>query len=989
MKFNQKLAKRFLAVALSFAMVVTSLFVLPTEASAASGVTVTDYTSVKAGGTAKFAIKGLKSTQYAKVAVKTTNNVGTVDGTVTAKYADKKITSSTKIAGGKTRYIYVTNKNCVGETVTITVTVYNKSTNKKVDTVVEKVFVYKLTTSMSIKEADQTIKVGETFDFTGVKAPSNSTQKIKWTSSDTSVATVNGSGLVTGVAAGTATITATSGSKSASVVVTVKAAEAELLNVEATGAKELTLTLSETADVKAADLKVQKGSATPNIASVEVEGTKVIVTLGSKMTAGTYAVTYKEVTKEVTVKDETLTTLEVIGTNLVADANTAATATIAYWSLNQYGERMVAPGNVTATSTFGTANVTTQATAKKNGVITVTAIPTTLSVIGTTGSIVLVDSKTGVNSTATITYSASATLSKVEILGMLNMDTLKYEDIISGEDISDYVLVIKGYNQYGVEMDKDDMIADAGNIALTATPILSNVTITGTTFAAANMTEVEVDGTTYAALVLTNSNANTKAEAGSLNLTIVNKTKGILVSESFKITESVIVKSIAVSANDTVYANDAIALDYEILDQNGKEITSYAVLKDLVTFNSDNFEWSKNKDGSATLYYTGDSTGYEGNTDTYRMSIPVTETIYGNAGTTNLVVNTTSFTVFTTKQPVEVTGFKGLNACAAVSGESIELSPYDIVVEDQYGNVLDTYYEVGLSNIAYKLVVDNASGPAFTAANGTMNNLGSYYMYINSTGNLGTATLYLSLKDDTNGDVRTDVTKATVETRIAGVDASKATGLYIYYVNYGYHVNETGASVAYTPVGTLTKGSIAVYGRVGNYTIQIPTSMYDITGDTFKGFDKATVDAKNGLSTETVEVSVYTKDGTVVLTSEYVRSNKPAELTVLKFASTSKTGVTTIDKNVFASLLTTRDQYGNSYSTANAKYELTLKSAVSGTGATATDVSENVVISKNNTGNVTVTAKTGSFASGTVIKLYVTVTLEDKTVTKLVTLTMN
>src|SRR5205085_527930 len=46
---------------------------------------------------------------------------------------------------------------------------------------------------------------------------------VTWTSSDGGVARVNGSGLVTGVAAGTATITATSGGKSGSAAVTVVA----------------------------------------------------------------------------------------------------------------------------------------------------------------------------------------------------------------------------------------------------------------------------------------------------------------------------------------------------------------------------------------------------------------------------------------------------------------------------------------------------------------------------------------------------------------------------------------------------------------------------------------------------------------------------------------------------------------------------------------------------------------------------------------------
>ena len=754
--------------------------------------------------------------------------------------------------------------------------------------------------------------------------------------------------------------------------------EAELVSVEATGAKKLTLTLSKEATVTAADVKVVKGNSTPNISSVDVDGTNVVVTLGSKMTAGTYSVTYKEVTKEVVVKDETLTTLEVVGTNLVADASVATTAAIGYRSLNQYGERMAAPGVVTATTTFGTANVTTNATAKKDGVITVTAIPTTLAVIGTQGSIVLVDNKTGVNSTTTITYAASATLSKVELLGMYDKESEKYKDIVAGEEIGDYVLVIKGYNQYGVEMDKDTMIADGSNIALTATPVLTNTTITGTSIIADNMTTVEIEGTEYAALKLEGVAGATYATAGSLNLTIVNKLKGILVSESFKIEDAVVVKSITINPKDTVYALDESEFDYEVLDQNGNAITSYAVLKALVTFTSSNgtFEWSKNKDGSAKLYYTANLTGYEGDTTTYRMSKPVTETVYGNAGTTNLVVNTLSFNVFAQRVPVEVTGYKGLTACAS-TGSYIEIAPSDIVVEDQYGNVMDTRKEVGLANIHY-----NITGSAFAAAQGTLDELydSRYgYLYIDSPGTIGAATLYLGL----DGDVESDISKATEDVKIVSVDEKKATGLYIDSVKYGYYVDETTASTAYTKAVTLTKSNVSVYGRVSGYTIAIPELMYDITGDTFKGFDQATLTARNGLSTETVEVSVYTEDGTVVLTSEYVRSNKPVELTYLSVYNTNVTG-SAINATTLARTLYTKDQYGVSYATTNAKYDVTVKSVSSA----AINTSNPVVVNKNNTASVTVAPKSGSFGAGDVIWLYVTVTLYGKVDSNLVKITI-
>ena len=79
-------------------------------------------------------------------------------------------------------------------------------------------------TGISLNKSTVTITEGETETLTATVNPSNATdQTVTWTTSDASVATVDG-GVVTAVKAGTATITATAGGYSASCVVTVEAA---------------------------------------------------------------------------------------------------------------------------------------------------------------------------------------------------------------------------------------------------------------------------------------------------------------------------------------------------------------------------------------------------------------------------------------------------------------------------------------------------------------------------------------------------------------------------------------------------------------------------------------------------------------------------------------------------------------------------------------------------------------------------------------------
>ena len=76
-----------------------------------------------------------------------------------------------------------------------------------------------------VKDGKLSLKSGASAQLTATVRPDNATdRKVSWTSSDSSVANVMGTGVVTaGSKAGTATVTATAGGKSASVQVTVSA----------------------------------------------------------------------------------------------------------------------------------------------------------------------------------------------------------------------------------------------------------------------------------------------------------------------------------------------------------------------------------------------------------------------------------------------------------------------------------------------------------------------------------------------------------------------------------------------------------------------------------------------------------------------------------------------------------------------------------------------------------------------------------------------
>ena len=82
-------------------------------------------------------------------------------------------------------------------------------------------------TSIAVTPANPTVRVGSTQQFTATGTYSDGstnviTSSVTWNSSSTQIATINSSGLATGVASGSTTITATSGTASGNTTLTVQ-----------------------------------------------------------------------------------------------------------------------------------------------------------------------------------------------------------------------------------------------------------------------------------------------------------------------------------------------------------------------------------------------------------------------------------------------------------------------------------------------------------------------------------------------------------------------------------------------------------------------------------------------------------------------------------------------------------------------------------------------------------------------------------------------
>ena len=161
-------------------------------------------------------------------------------------------------------------------------------------------------TSVSLNKTSITLGAGESYTLTKTVSPSNASTSYTWSSSNTSVATVNSSGKITARNSGTATITVkTSNGKTATCKVTVKNAPSKI----SLNKTKVTLGVGETFDLNStlpsgtASYSVKYTSNNTSVATVKASGG--LVTAKKAGTVTITATTYngKKATCTVTVKN--------------------------------------------------------------------------------------------------------------------------------------------------------------------------------------------------------------------------------------------------------------------------------------------------------------------------------------------------------------------------------------------------------------------------------------------------------------------------------------------------------------------------------------------------------------------------------------------------------------------------------------------------------------------------------------------------------------
>ncbi len=226
-------------------------------------------------------------------------------------------------------------------------------------------------TGVSVSPSGASINVGATQQLTATISPTNATNKnVTWTSSNAAVATVSTAGLVTGVAAGTATITVTTadGAKTATCAVTVTTASVAVTGVTVSpttatigigATQQLTATVAPT---NATNKTVSWSSGNTAIATVSSTGLVTGIAAGSVTITVTTADGAKTATCAVTVSS---TTVAVTGVTV-----SPTTASIDCKLRTQQLTATITPTNATNKNVTWTSSNTSIATVSTAGLVT-------------------------------------------------------------------------------------------------------------------------------------------------------------------------------------------------------------------------------------------------------------------------------------------------------------------------------------------------------------------------------------------------------------------------------------------------------------------------------------------------------------------------------------------------------------------------------------------------------------------------------------------
>lgn len=637
------------------------------------------------------------------------------------------------------------------------------------------------------------------------------------------------------------------------------------------GVKTIEVNFNKTiASPDAVKVTVKKGTAARD-SKATVDGSKITVAMEAKLTAGTYTVSVEGVdtaamTADVVVeKDETLTSFE-IADYLTAEGQRATTnGAIKFAALNQYGEKMTSTDPTVTCSFSSDVKVTKSATATKAGEITVKNINPTLAIVGTKGTVVLVGDK-GITASKEISYNTAPTAATVELVGSYHKNSASLKNITEDDTATDYELLFTVKDQYGYDMEadklKDLQISLVGG--LTGLSLNNKPSLTTRTY----------KGVDYLSLAL----AGGKTTAGDATLMIVNPFKGLLLNTTVTVAKNIVIKSISITADNGVYDKQDNEMGYEFVDADGKSITSYAELTNVVTLNTA-MRFERKADGTAKLLFKPNGVVGKSDVNSNKNSIPVVAIVSANKVTSgDYLMKTFTFTVNEARVVTGVTGIKSdvVTSMSKGNKKGLTISSTDLLLADQYSNKVTSDEGIFNKKLYENTVPANVSGTAvYVDTNNCVDVATSGFskneLKVTPTG-VGTATVYL--KYSTGGDKAVTVSASDYDAKFSisvydtgSVDVST---LAIDSIKDGFAVEidkTTGKAK-----NDLTVDDIKVVAMVGGTKTVIPSDQYAIVKNENNTISET--EQKAGTNTKTAKLTVQV--------TTWDSSNNPIETQISK-----------------------------------------------------------------------------------------------------------
>ena len=768
------------------------------------------------------------------------------------------------------------------------------------------------------------------------------------------------------------------------------------MTAEATKVKKLTVTFNKAVDTTTTKLAVKKGAATPTITSTTfaADAKSAEIVMGTKLTEGVYTVEAtvgeEKLTADVTVQDEKLTKFALVGNNLVATPTSKAAATISFKALNQYDEMMAADSISNPTCSFGKATLNNAPTADKAGKITVSEIPDVLAVEGQTGTLVFVDSQTGVTANETVTYRSKAVAAKATVYGIYDTkkDKLVEGNLKVGDTIANYKILMNIQNQYESDMTPGDIKDSDCEVSFNPASVLTDVDLDGTKLGkAADFNNGTVDELTYdgksCMLIPLKVKSGTKVlDAGSLNLTIVSANKGVLATPSFKIDDAVMIQSFSVSPKTTVYGGQDNELVVDATDVNGNAVTSYTDLKAAVETQGlpAGVTLKKNSDGTGTFWYNPGSIAGSKN-DKWKKSELKTLVFKVNAPASgNYLVKTANVTAYANRLGWKVSGVTSDTTTATATNKDLVFKLKTLTYEDQYSTAVKYTDKDQLDPSQISAYLDDSKG-IFGSKTGavtfTADSDGNLQFTLKGGANKGNATLYLRYKNASDSDAASeDKYDLKVTLSVVDVDSLVASDLTMK-INDGnaiYGVAKANLSIkeenatASIVTNSAFNVSVVVTGTINGKTVVIPAKNCNIVDGGSLG-DYGVVSSTNPAKTEekTVTVVVESSEGPQTITGKVTVSSVDPAAKTIKAASKkdiSVTSGTAITATQLGATVDVKDQYGASMSKANdIRYKVTF------TGKNASDYQKAPYIIYNETQKVEINLPAGEYTATVEYKL--------------------